>query len=408
MFKSLKEKFSKFFSKKEEPKLDKELPKKEVEKESKKEVEKKIKSSEDFSEKPKKEPAKETSKKEEPIISLQTQTKKQLKSSDSTAIKKEELKEDNTEELEHAIEQVEEKIFEEPKKEESFLTKIRNKLKTAKLDQDTFDEFFEELESLLLENNVALEVVDQIKSDMEKDLINLEIKKNDIEEEIKKSLKESLEKILIEPFDIIKKIREKKEPFVILFFGINGAGKTTTIAKIAKMLQDEKITSVIAAGDTFRAASIEQLKMHGEKLGVKLVHSEYGSDPASVGFDAISHAKSHGIKCVLIDTAGRMHTKSDLMREMEKIIRVCKPDLKIFIAESITGNDAVEQAKAFNSFFEIDGSILTKADVDEKGGTMISIGYVTKKPILFLGVGQEYKDLEPFNKKELLTNLGLD
>jgi len=384
MFKSLKEKFGKFFSKKEEPKLDKETPEKEIEK--------KLKSREDFSEESRK---------------VEGNLKKEKKL-EKTILIKEELKEENTEELEQAIEQVEEKIFEEPKKEESFLTKIRNKLKTAKLDQDTFNEFFEELESLLLENNVALEVVDQIKNDMEKDLINLEIKKSEIEEEIKKSLKESLEKILIDPFDIVKKIREKKEPFVILFFGINGAGKTTTIAKIAKMLQDEKITSVIAAGDTFRAASIEQLKMHGEKLGVKLVHSEYGSDPAAVGFDAISHAKSHGIKCVLIDTAGRMHTKSDLMREMEKIIRVCKPDLKIFIAESITGNDAVEQAKAFNSFFEIDGSILTKADVDEKGGTMISIGYVTKKPILFLGVGQEYKDLEPFNKKELLTNLGLD
>jgi len=384
MFKSLKEKFGKFFSKKEEPKLDKETPEKEIEK--------KLKSREDFSEESRK---------------VEGNLKKEKKL-EKTILIKEELKEENTEELEQAIEQVEEKIFEEPKKEESFLTKIRNKLKTAKLDQDTFNEFFEELESLLLENNVALEVVDQIKNDMEKDLINLEIKKSEIEEEIKKSLKESLEKILIDPFDIVKKIREKKEPFVILFFGINGAGKTTTIAKIAKMLQDEKITSVIAAGDTFRAASIEQLKMHGEKLGVKLVHSEYGSDPAAVGFDAISHAKSQGIKCVLIDTAGRMHTKSDLMREMEKIIRVCKPDLKIFIAESITGNDAVEQAKAFNSFFEIDGSILTKADVDEKGGTMISIGYVTKKPILFLGVGQEYKDLEPFNKKELLTNLGLD
>src|SRR3989344_1510436 len=384
MFKSLKEKFGKFFSKKEEPKLDKETPEKEIEK--------KLKSREDFSEESRK---------------VEGNLKKEKKL-EKTILIKEELKEENTEELEQAIEQVEEKIFEEPKKEESFLTKIRNKLKTAKLDQDTFNEFFEELESLLLENNVALEVVDQIKNDMEKDLINLEIKKSEIEEEIKKSLKESLEKILIDPFDIVKKIREKKEPFVILFFGINGAGKTTTIAKIAKMLQDEKITSVIAAGDTFRAASIEQLKMHGEKLGVKLVHSEYGSDPAAVGFDAISHAKSQGIKCVLIDTAGRMHTKSDLMREMEKIIRVCKPDLKIFIAESITGNDAVEQATSFNETFGIDGSILTKADVDERGGTMISVGYVTGKPILFLGTGQEYKDLEPFSKNEILSNLGLN
>jgi fused signal recognition particle receptor len=319
---------------------------------------------------------------------------------------KEEIKEENKEELDHAIEQIEEEKLDIPK--QGFLEKIRGKLGTTKLDQDTFDEFFEELESMLLENNVALDVVDKIKQDMEADLVDLEIKRGDIEDQIKKSLKESLNNLLIEPFDILRKIRFKEDPYVILFFGINGAGKTTTIAKFANYLKKHKITTVIAAADTFRAASIEQLETHGKNLGIKIISQDYGADPAAVGFDAIANAKSLGTQCVLIDTAGRMHTKSDLMREMEKIIRVCKPDLKIFVAESITGNDAVEQAKAFDKSFEIDGSILTKADVDERGGTMISIGHTTKKPILFLGTGQEYKDLEPFSKKEIISNLGLD
>ncbi|MEM3074454.1 MAG: signal recognition particle-docking protein FtsY [Candidatus Pacearchaeota archaeon] len=372
MFKSLKEKLSKFFGKKEDEKSE------EYEKDKKKE---KIE--------------KEPEKKYEGV----EKQKKDL----------EKLKEDNAIKLEHSIEQVEEKIGEpELEKEQGFFERIKRRFTTSRLTKEIFDEFFEELESLLLENNVALNVVDKIKEDMEKDIVNIEIKKSEIESEIKNSLKESIKRILVEPFDIIEKIREKKEgPFVILFFGINGSGKTTTISKLAYYLNEHKISCVFAASDTFRAASIEQLKKHGDNLGIKVISHEYGSDPAAVAFDAISYAKSHGIKVVMIDTAGRMHTKSNLMKEMEKIIRVCKPDIKLFIAESITGNDAVEQAKSFNELFEINGSILTKADIDEKGGTAISIGYITGKPILFLGTGQDYKNLEKFSKEELLANLGL-
>ena len=213
-------------------------------------------------------------------------------------------------------------------------------------------------------------------------------KKSEIDKKILQSLKDSILEVLIEPPDIIKNIRNKKEPFVILFFGINGTGKTTSIAKLAHLLKKHDISCVLAAADTFRAASIEQLKTHAESLSVPIVSHDYGSDPASVAFDAISYAKTHKIKCVLIDTAGRMYTKSNLLKEMEKIIRVTKPDLKIFVAESIAGNDAVAQAKTFNDIIEIDGSILTKADVDEKGGTIISVSYATNKPIFYLGTGQ--------------------
>ena len=265
---------------------------------------------------------------------------------------------------------------------------------------------------LLLENNVALEVAEKIIERLKEDIIGKELLKKEIEEEIKESFKKIIEEILIEPFDVVDKVKEKiadqsKEPYVILFCGINGSGKTTSLAKVTDFLKNKKISCVMAAGDTFRAASIEQLKEHGEKIGVKVISHEYGSDPASVGFDAIKYAKKNFIDCVLIDTAGRIHTSKNLLKEIEKISKVCKPDLKIFVGESITGNDAVEQAKSFDWAIGIDGIILTKADIDEKGGTALSVGYVTKKPILYLGTGQEYEKIEPFDKEKFIERLGL-
>ena len=208
--------------------------------------------------------------------------------------------------------------------------------------------------------------------------------------------------------DLIEEIKNKKEkPYIIAFFGINGSGKTTSIAKLANMLKEEKISCVLAASDTFRAASIEQLQQHADKLGIKMIKHDYGSDPAAVAFDAIKHAKAKSIDVVLIDTAGRMHSNTNLIDEMKKIIRVAKPDLKIFVGESITGNDCVEQAKTFNEAVGIDGIILAKADIDEKGGAAVSVSYVTKKPILFLGTGQKYGDLQVFNSEVVMKSLGL-
>jgi len=164
---------------------------------------------------------------------------------------------------------------------------------------------------------------------------------------------------------------------------------------------------VLAAGDTFRAASIEQISEHAKKLEIPLIKHDYESDPAAVGFDAIKYAKNHGADVVLIDTAGRMHTKTNLISEMEKICRVTNPDLKVFVAESIAGNDATEQAKTFDEAIGIDGSILSKADVDEKGGTIISVSHVTHKPIIYLGTGQKYEDIKFFNKNDFIKSLGL-
>ncbi len=293
----------------------------------------------------------------------------------------------------------------EKEKKPTFFKKLKQKF-SYKLSEEDFELIFDELEFMLLENNVALEATEAIKKELKEELVGKEIKKEDLEKEIKEGLKKAIESILIEPDDLLSLIKEKK-PFVIVFFGINGTGKTTTIAKVANLLKKNNLSCVLAASDTFRAASIEQIQHHADKLNIKVIKHDYGADPAAVGYDAIKHAKAHNIDAVLIDTAGRMHTSENLLNEMEKICRVTAPDLKIFVAESIAGNDAIQQAKNFNEIVGIDGSILTKTDVDEKGGTAISVSYVTKKPILFLGTGQEYDNIEIFNKDKFIKDLGL-
>lgn len=327
-----------------------------------------------------------------------------FKKSSEEIVKEAEIKE---------IEVEKEKVKERKAKEgalkvekEGLIAKIKKKF-TFKITQDVFENFWRNLETLLLENNVALEVTDKIKSDLQKELIGKEIGKENVENFIKRELKKAILNLLIEPFDLIARIKDARKPYVIVFFGINGSGKTTTIAKLAYLLQQQKLSCVFAASDTFRAASIEQLEKHASRLNVKTIKHSYGADAAAVAFDAISYAKAHSIDVVLIDTAGRMHTQANLMREMEKICRVTKPDLKIFIGEAIVGNDMIEQAKSFLEAVGIDAMILTKADVDEKGGAAISASYVTQKPILFLGTGQSLDSLQKFDPKEFIKSLGL-
>jgi fused signal recognition particle receptor len=303
------------------------------------------------------------------------------------------------------------KVVEETKEKEEkpgFFAKLVKKITTSTLSESQFDELFSEFEMTLLENNVALNVVDKIRESLKKDLVGIEIKKEKVESVVLQSLKDSISNVLIEPPDLIEKIKKHLGVYTIIFFGINGAGKTTTIAKLTSLLEKNNISCVLAAADTFRAASIEQLQKHADKLKIPLIKHNYGSDPAAVAFDAKKYAEKNKINVVLIDTAGRMYTKANLMKEMEKIIRISKPDLKFFVAESITGNDAVEQAKTFSEAIGIDGIILTKADVDEKAGAILSVSHVTQKPIYFLGTGQSYSDLKPFRKSNVLKNLGLE
>ncbi len=307
-------------------------------------------------------------------------------------------------------EEPDKEVPQESAKEEKkgFFGKIKEKIVTKKINTEKFEEMFWDLELALLENNVAMEVVEKIKEDLKNDMVDTPIKRGKIEETILLSLKKSIEEVLdSHSINMMQRIEEKK-PYVICFLGINGSGKTTSIAKVAKMFQDKGKTVVLAAADTFRAAAIDQLQIHANNLGIKMIKHDYGSDPSAVAFDAIKYAKAKEIDVVLIDTAGRLHSNSNLVDEMKKIVRVAEPDLKLFVGESITGNDCVEQASKFNEAVTIDGIILSKADIDEKGGASLSISYVTKKPVLYLGVGQEYTDIKPFNKNEIINSLGLE
>jgi len=290
--------------------------------------------------------------------------------------------------------------------ESTFFGKLKQAITTKTISAERFAELFWDLEVVLLENNVSVEVIERIKKDLEKELVDKPLPR-DVESKILDTLKRTLLNILtFTEINLIEKTNHKK-PLVIAFFGINGTGKTTTIAKLTAYFHQHHKSVVLAAGDTFRAAAIQQLEEHAQRLCVKIIKHDYGADAAAVAFDAIRYAQSNGIDVVLIDTAGRLHSNINLMAELEKIIRVAKPDLKIFVGESITGNDCIEQARQFNQLVEMDGAILTKADVDEKGGAPLSVAYTIKKPILFLGIGQKYEDLEPFDARIMLQRLGL-
>ncbi|MDE1862021.1 MAG: signal recognition particle-docking protein FtsY [Thaumarchaeota archaeon] len=295
--------------------------------------------------------------------------------------------------------------------------KLRNAFSSAvkslgekELKEKDIEEVLFELEIALLESDVATEVIDMIKSDLKGKLVGTTVQKDKIDEFVKESLRESISSMFDSTarVDIISNIRGKKEkgePYVILFMGINGTGKTTTIAKFANLLRENKLSSVIAAADTYRAGAIEQISEHGKRLNIKVIAQNYGSDPAAVSRDAVLYAKSHKVDCVLIDTAGRMQTSKNLMDQMSKINKVVNPDLKLFVGDSLAGNDTVSQAREFHNYAKFDGAILTKSDADARGGAAISIVKITSAPILYLGVGQEYQDLRPFDKMSFLDSL---
>lgn len=278
------------------------------------------------------------------------------------------------------------------------------------IDEKKLEFILDELEVPLLESDVAFEVVEEISDKLRSRLVGRTKKINEklsdiVLGELKDIIKEILDRNKFDFEDYINSKLKEKRPVNIIFVGVNGTGKTTTIAKFAKRLMDNKNSVVIAAGDTFRAGAIEQLEEHASRLKVKMIKHKAGSDPAAVIYDAVKHAESKGIDVVLSDTAGRMHTKKNLIEQLEKVKRVTNPDLTIFVDESIAGNDAVERARMFNESVGIDGSILTKLDADPKGGTAISTSYVTDKPILMFGIGQGYDDLQKFDSQWLLDRI---
>ncbi|MBW2987188.1 signal recognition particle-docking protein FtsY [Candidatus Woesearchaeota archaeon] len=390
----------------EKEKIEEKEPKVEEKVEIQEEVvEKKIEEKEK-----KKEPEIKEVVKEEPVVE-----EKKIEKIEKPEIKVEKPKKEYKEEVKREVTEFKEetKVKEEPepvKEKKGFFKRIKEKVVKTQLSEEKFNDLFWNLEIVLMENNVAVEVIDKIKEDLKKNLCEERIGRLGVEKIIKDTLRDSINELFdVEKIDLIEKIKQKKEkPFVIVFVGINGVGKTTSLAKVANKLKKQGLSCVMAAGDTFRVAAIEQLEEHAKRLDIKIIKQEYGSDSAAVCFDAVAHAKSKGIDVVLIDTAGRQHSNANLMDELRKVVKVSKPDLTLFVGDSLTGNDAVEQAKEFNEHIGIDGIILSKADVDDKGGSAISISYVTNKPIIYFGVGQTYDDLQEFSPAIILDNLGLE
>jgi len=290
----------------------------------------------------------------------------------------------------------------------SGLKGLVSKVTTAELKSENLRPILSEFKMSLVENDVAFPVAEKICDEMERRLNGVQVKRlEDRKKIVEKNLRDVLLEIMLTNTDVnllkdIEEKRKKGEPYTIVFVGINGTGKTTTIAKVARFLNRKGYSTVLACSDTYRAGSIEQLEEHAKRLGIKMIKHKYGADPAAVAFDTLSHAKAHGINVVLIDTAGRMQTNRNLMSELEKVKRVVKPDLTILVVDSLTGNDAVMQAEEFHKSVGIDTTILTKVDADVKGGSSLSVTYVTQKPILFIGTGQAYEDLEEFNPEKFV------
>ncbi len=273
--------------------------------------------------------------------------------------------------------------------------------------EDSLEDLLWDLEVALMEADVALPVVEEIKEGVKQNLLGKKYSRgHSLEEIVELSIKDAVRSVLrLNEFDFDDWYSKQSKPVVIMFIGINGTGKTTAIAKIANRLQKQNQVVVLAAGDTFRAGAIQQLTVHADKLGCYIVKHNQDADPAAVAYDAIEHAKAKRKDCVLIDTAGRMQTNSNLIDEMKKIVKVAKPDLKIFVGDSLAGNDAVVQATAFDEAVGIDAVILTKIDADSKGGAALSIAHTIGKPIAFVCNGQEYDDIIKFDSEWMLNRL---
>ena len=295
-------------------------------------------------------------------------------------------------------------MFDGVRKRFNAFQKEAKALLKRELDEKTLEKMLWDFEIGLLESDVALPVAEDIVQSIRARLLGT--KRKHADDILESALRDALGKVLsAKDLDFDEYIESAKKPINIVFVGINGTGKTTTIAKIAHRLKKSGYSIVIAAGDTHRAGASEQIGIHAKRLGVKLIEHQVGADPAAVVYDGVQYARARHKDVLLADTAGRLHTKVGLMDQLKKICRVTSPDLVIFVDETIAGNDAVVRAKMFNEVVGIDGSILTKADVDAKGGSAISIAYATGAPILFLGTGQEYDDMVKFQPEWLLDRL---
>ncbi len=354
------------------------------------------------------------SKKEE---KKEEETKEQVKEEKKPEEVKEKRQEETPKEVKEEMKEEKrakhEKVKEKKKAPDvTLVTKIKGTiLGKVKISDRDADPFLEQLRIALLQTDVNYDVAERLVGKLHENLVGKEIGSHDIARGIKGEIRNSLMEVLSKNSgaDVLKLAIEKKQrgegSFKILFLGPNGAGKTTTIAKIAYMLNKSGIRCVISASDTFRAAAIEQAVIHEKRIGVDVIKGTYGADPASIAFDAIAYAKAHGLDAVLIDSAGRQETNKSLIEELKKMVRVNKPDLCIFIGEGIAGNSLLAQVKEFNQATKLDGVILTKLDVDAKGGNTLSILSDTEVPVLYFGTGEKYTDLIPYNPELVVDNI---
>ena len=286
-----------------------------------------------------------------------------------------------------------------------------DRIAKTELKGKNLDNVLDEFQLSLIENDVAVSAADFISNELREKLKDIQFARfTDPRTRVKVILHEVLLSLLqragqLDIFALIDKKKSAGEPAVLVFIGINGTGKTTSIAKLAHVLQKKGRTVILAASDTYRSGSIEQLEEHARRIGVRVIKHQYGADPAAVAFDAVNYAKAHRINVVLIDTAGRIQNNKNLLEEMRKIVRVTSPDLTILVVDALTGNDAVEQGKVFSEAVKIDGIILAKLDADVKGGSAISLSYIMGKPVAMVGTGQKYDDLEPFQAEAIVKNL---
>ena len=290
----------------------------------------------------------------------------------------------------------------------SFVQKMKTLIIERELivSEKDLDDALSELELTLLESDVALPATDAIISSVEKNLVGRHRKIGEsVDHLVVHALKAALLDVLGQGFDLKAYIAKHERPVKILFTGVNGTGKTTTVAKIGSWLRKEGFTVVIGAGDTYRAGAIEQIAVHAERLGIRVIQHQEGADPSAVLFDTVEYAKAHKIDVVLADTAGRFHNKANLMSQLEKIKRVMKPDLVVYVDEAVAGNDAVTRAFEFDRTVGADAVVLTKADMDSRGGAAISIAHTIGKPLMFLGVGQAYDDILPFEPATVVEEL---
>ena len=268
-------------------------------------------------------------------------------------------------------------------------------------------EFLEDIETLLLSADVGIEASDQIISRLKQ---QLDRKQLSAPSELLHALKVELQMIL-DPCEVPLHVNSSSKPFVILVVGVNGVGKTTTIGKLAKRLQSQGEKVMLAAGDTFRAAAVEQLQVWGDHNELPVVAQETGADSASVIFDAYQSAKAKEIDVLIADTAGRLHTKDNLMKELEKIVRVLKkqderlPDEILLVLDATTGQNALSQAESFHASTEVTGITLTKLDGTAKGGVVFAIAKQLGLPIRFVGVGEQVDDLRPFEAQKFVAAL---